>query len=495
MKKRRQRMKGGSRVRMMLPHEAAWPSGNRSVIFAPGMVESPRRELGSWARQRLWAKARVLFSNSPEVINLVECIKLVVGYLLPLPQSGDEEWNDLARAAFMRRVERPALFDVGGVFCWRSVQLWANERKWVDGDCLVVRTKHPVDGGAAFAFYEAPQVCGGGEGFEGGVRLGAFGRPEAYVVKGLDGAEVQVSAADAFLYRKQQRPGLVRGLSGLAPVLNTAQDLFELRENNKAAAKLAASFAIIEKQAAQVAGQPFFHEARNPQLAEGDGGSSSSPPPPALKVNGVEALSLPAGRSLELLHDTRPSNEQQAFCKDLVRSFGFAAGLPPEVVFFLSEMGSASTRFSTQRVGDWQKDQLLPQRHLVQWMWEWVVACEVAAGRLRGCRAAGTECDVLWVPRSSWTIDKGRDGNMATNHVREGLVDANDYTVASSGKTVREIARSRAKDLAEMKRIAEEHGLTLADLLPGMVGATTPGPGQVAEQKEKILTEKGADDE
>lgn len=456
---------------MMQPHDAAFDSGSRSVVFTPGMVEHPRREYNSWTREKLMVKARVLYSNSPEVINLVECIKLIVGYLMPLPQSGDEEWNALARRAFMRRVENPRLFDLGGVFCWRSAQLWANERKWVDGDCLWVRTRHPGDGGACFALYEAPQVRGGRDGFEDGVKLGADGRPAYFSVRGEDGQSVAVPARDCFLYRKQQRPGMLRGVSGLGPVLNTAQDLVELRENNKASAKLAASFAIIEKQGTGDK-DPFFHDARNPQLKEGD-----KPKEPALVVNGVEALSLPAGRSLDLLHDTRPSNEQQAFCKDLVRGFGFAAGLPPEVVFFLSEMGSAATRFSTQRVGDWQKDQLCPQRHLAQWVWEWVIGCEMASGRLRGCRAVGTEADVLWVPRSSWTIDKGRDGTMATNHVREGLVDANDYTVASSGKTVAEIAAARAKDLQRMRQIAEAHGLTLADLLPGMVGATMPGPG------------------
>lgn len=484
MSKRRKSKRG---VQMMQPHEAAWDSVNRRVVFAPGMVESPRKEYGSWARHKLWAKARVLYSNSPEVINLVECIKLIVGYLMPMPQSADEEWNELARRVFMRRVDNPALFDLGGVFCWRSAQLWSNERKWVDGDCLWVRTRHPVDGGACFAFYEAPQVCGGGDGFEDGIKLDAWGRPESYNVKGVDGRSVTVKACDAFLYRKQQRPGIVRGVSGLGPVLNTAQDLFELRENNKAAAKLAASFAIIEKQTG-ANDRPFYHEERNPQLDDGKQNKQ-----PALVVNGVEALSLPAGRALELLHDTRPSNEQQAFCKDLVRGFGFAAGLPPEVVFFLSEMGSASTRFSTQRVGDWQKDQLLPQRHLASWVWEWVITCAIARGELRGCRERGGEGAVLWVPRSSWTIDKGRDGNMATNHVREGLVDANDYTVASSGKSVREIARARAKDLQYMKRVAEEHGLSLAELLPGMVGSTMPLAAPEAAQNDISQQKKGED--
>lgn len=470
---------------MIAPHEAAWNSGSRSMVFAPGMVGHPRREYGSWSRQSLLVKARVLYSNSPEVINLVECIKLIVGYLMPMPQSGDEEWNELARRVFMRRVDNPALFDLGGVFCWRSAQLWANERKWVDGDCLWVRMRHPVDGGACFAFYEAPQVCGGGQGVEDGVQVDEFGRPVMYQLKGMDGKVTEVPASDAFLYRKQQRPGMVRGVSGLGPVLNTAQDLFELRENNKAAAKLASSFAVIEKRTGTT-GQPFYHDERNPQLEMGKQMES------ALEVNGVEALSLPEGRSLELLHDTRPSNEQQAFCKDLVRGLGFAAGLPPEVVFFLSEMGSASTRFSTQRVGDWQKDQLCPQRHLARWVWEWVIVCAIATGELRGCRAAGTETDVLWVPRSSWTIDKGRDGTMATNHVREGLVDANDYTVASSGKSVREIATARARDLQYMKNVAAEHGLTLAELLPGMAGATMPlsVPEVVQEDEQQKIKHK-----
>lgn len=457
---------------MLVQHEAAYPSPARGIIFAPPLTD-PRKNHSRWQLQQLWAKARVLYTNSVELHNIVENVVLVCGYVTPHPKTADAEWNALASAAFFRRAKNSSLFDLSGQVNWYSFQLWLERFATIDGDALVAFSR-AADGGAAFAFYEAPQVGATdptGDGWENGVKTGKNGEPLAYAitVPGSDKPHT-IPAHSAHLYKQHARPRCPRGVSQLSAALNTAQDLFELDDLNKAALKLAASFGVVETKDLndRAPGASQLHNRRN-AAAE----TSTAPEPPPLEVNGVQAYSLPPGRRVEILHDTRPSNEQREFRKNLVAGFAYAMGLPPEVAFFLSDLGSAATRLGLQKVNDWQRHRLIARQELANKMWQHIINCEIAAGRLRPCRDKNTAADVEWIPQTNWTIDVGRDGALKINLIREGLADADAWTLATTGKTTVQLAHERAHSLAVIKQLAADYGLALADLIPGVPGATS----------------------
>lgn len=484
MKKRHRKT---SRPQMMLPYQAALPSPNRSMTFGP-MLLNHRVENSRWLSTMLWAKARLVHSNSPELINLVERVALICGYITPRPMSADEEWNALALAAWRRRTADPRTHDSAQQMNDRQQQLWLERRAAIDGDALIV-SSIGADGGAVFTAYEAPQVFGEGGSendsrmWVNGVLLGEHGEPLAYGVRTApeEKAEIKViRAAAARLYRHHIRPGQPRGLSELGAAIDTAQDLFELTELTKAAIKLAASFGIVETKDLndQNATASDFQRQRNGQAA-------NLPTPKPFVVAGVQAYEAAPGRRVEIIHDTRPSNEQQAFRKSLEESIALVMGLPPEIVRFLSGLNSAASRTTLQIVGDWQRDRLLDREPLMQWKWETVITAEIAAGRLRPCSDPDGWNTVAWIPRTAWSIDRGRDGTLAINMAREGMLDRDAYMLATSGQTYMEVARKNIENYKRVSDLAAAAGVPLESVLPGALGATAPAMGKNPASNEE----------
>lgn len=463
-------------ARMMMPYEAAWQSPGRGLIFGP--PTDPRRSLSGYDLSMIARKARVLESNSAEVRMIVRDMALLCGYLMPRVRSTSSTWNTEARAAFLRRVKSALTFDAAGCLSWQQAQLWLERSAVIDGDALVVALRGE-DGGALFAFYEGPQIAlVQGEDVVNGVRVDKFGRPVAYALRtGAGSADADVSwipAAQARLYRHNPRPGQPRGVSELVGAINAAQDLYELYGFHKAAAKLAASFGVVEtRQPGGIPDASTFDAMRNGDPVEGD----NEPP---LTINGVRAVSLPVGHDVKILTDNRPTPEQRQLRMDLTDQLAYACGMDPVAVYHPERMGSAAARYTLQKLNDTIRDRHLDLIPLLNWMMAHVLDCEVASGRLRPCPDMASRRDVEWIPRTNWTIDKGREGQLAIQLVQAGMMDANDWTLSTADKTVVEIVTQRAHDLADGADIATEHGLALSDLLPGPAGSTAPPLGQSA---------------
>lgn len=486
---RRTRSRSRRRAQMLLPYQAAYPSGSRSLTFGPMLLDH-QFENSPFLARILWARARIIHSNSPQLINLVHRISLICGPVTPRPTTADENWNRLAMAAWHRRTADPLLHDTAAAMTDHQMQLWLEERSRIDGDALIVASRG-ADGGALFTAYEAPQVRGDSSSTDSGqwingVLVGEHGQPLAYgVATGPEEkAEIQtIPAAAARLYRHHVRPGQPRGLSEISAAIDTAQDLFELDELNKAAIKLAASFGIVETKDLNDAAP----DASSLQAAR-NGQATANQPPEPFRVNGVTAYSAAPGRRLEIIHDSRPSNEQQSYRKALEEAISLVMGLPPEIVRFLAGLTSAASRTTLQIVGDWQKDALADRAPIMSWKWRVFIDCEIAAGRLPRCTDRSGQYDVEWVPRTSWTIDRGRDGQLAINLAREGLTDADRWCVATTGKTFVELAEQRINNLARIRAAADTAGVPLSEVLPGALGSTSTPTDQPQQQGEESAT-------
>lgn len=469
-------------------YDAATFSPARPFPFWP--LADPRQELDTFDLFAIWTRARSLYANSSDVRMVVKSVTDLVGYVLPLPVSDDEEWNRLARAAFLSRVNTPGLYDAGGRLTWRSAAAWLEQRAIVDGDALVVLGT-AADGGATFRFYHAPQVWGDEDGFSLGCKTTNAGRVTHYRLRTGDAAAT-IPAHAAKLFQHEPDPARVRGVSGLISAMNDAQDLKELDTLTKASLKLAASYALIEKkpEGDKRAGQ----QGITPERAAANMGIDYAADPAAAaapapytpySVNGVKAVSLAPGRTMELLHDTRPSNETRAYMHDTKARIAYGLGFDPCLVYYVNELGSAGARYSLQRNRRTLAAMRVQLEEMAAWQYRHIIAAEVAAGRLRPCRAANwTACN--WVPLSDLTIDKGRDTTATINLVREGLADADRWTLATDGLPVETILARRARTIATAKKLAEQHDIPLSLLLSGALGATTPAqeppPAQVPAQ-------------
>lgn len=156
------------------------------------------------------------------------------------------------------------------------------------------------------------------------------------------------------------------------------------------------------------------------------------------RIGESQAITLSPGHKLETIHDSRPSNEVQAFIKSLVDSIAFSVGLDPVILYRCEDMGSASTRFVIAKAKDVVKARIADKIQWANKIYQYILSCEVAAGRLRPCPTDKWHA-VRWVNSSGWSIDLGRDAKTSIDLITAGLMSADDYCLSSFGKTSEEI--------------------------------------------------------
>lgn len=492
-----------NRATMFGALDAAVASPTRAPRFWPTL--DARKEIDAWDLFATWRQGRSLYENHDKIRMVVKTMVDLMGWVMPLPDTADAAWNKEAMAAFMERCERSTLFERSGRLSWSELQEWVERRAIIDGDALVVFTR-AEDGGAQFALYAAPQVAGG-PGPQHGVQTDAGNRVQYYFLRGEDGSSTPVPGHAAFLYAHEEDPARVRGISEVAAVINNAADLQDVEAFTKAGIKFSASYSIIEtkdKDARRAEQQSVYLAAISGEKQEGaESGSAAEPTwqPPlahagqqlALRT-GSEVVSLAPGRDLKVLHDNRPSNETHTFMGDLADSLAYAFGLDPAVVFHPEKLGSASARFTLRKMARSILRRLRQREQLCRRMWEHFIACEVACGRLRPPAAADMMA-VRWIPLRDLTIDAGREVQAVINAEREGLADADQWARATTGLTAAELLERRAARIALAHELAEKHGISLSELLPGALGSTAPAAPEPEEDDESRGSGGGAADE
>lgn len=489
-------------------YEAAMPSPMRALRFWPTV--DARREVDAFDLYGCWTQARSLEANMPEVSKVVQAMVDLMGWLDPLPATDDIAFNKAARALANERLHRAGLFDLSGRLTWQASQEWVERRAIVDGDCLVVLSR-AADGGARFAFYDAPQFFETPEGkhVQPGVITNAASRVLYYVLSGTSGKTVYVPAYAAFLYSQKKDPARVRTVSEIAAAINNSSDLQDVQAFTKAGIKFSASYAVVEtkdKDAARAEMQSAWAQKRSGASPAEPGAGSTTPPAeqntsqptcqpimtgapvmpwaPRLDSN---VVALGPGRKMEILHDHRPTNETSGFMDKLVATLAFSLGLDPAVVFFPEKLGSASARFTLGVMGRTVRRRLRQRAELMQFMWEHFLACEIAAGRLQPCKAENWTA-VRWIPQRDLTIDVGREINGMINASREGLADADRWTMSTEGKTWKEIIADRAENIRFAQALSDQLGVPLSTLLPGAVGSTAP-PAETSSNQGDQATE------
>lgn len=477
---------------MFSGYDAATWTPARPLPFWPTL--ETRQEVDSFDCWALWTGARALYANSSDIRMVVKTIVDLVGYLTPMPATKDHEWNALAAEAFRRRAGKAALFDASGRLDWQDASRWLVRRSIIDGDALAVLSKAP-DGGAQFRFYPANQIWGDGEGgFQLGCKVDRAGRILEYRLVNAEDVRT-VQGFQAVLFQMEPDSGRFRGISGLVSAINDAVDLKDFDNLTKASAKLAASYAIIETKdindtRAEMQGaiqQRMLSNLAGNGAADAGADSPALPPftplssnPEPFSVNGSTVASLAPGRDLKVLHDSRPSNEVQSYMRDVKARLAYALGFDPSLVYYVSDLGSAGVRYALQR----NRRTLQTWRHQLQKvsdrLYKHVIACEVAAGRLRPCNDEHWTA-VDWIPLNDLTIDVGRDTTALLNKYREGLISPDRLTIPTDGVPAATALEAKADFLALASRLAQEKGVPLSLLLPGALGSTAPTPEPAQE--------------
>lgn len=193
----------------------------------------------------------------------------------------------------------------------------------------------------------------------------------------------------------------------------------------------------------------------------------------AVRVGGTQAITLSPGHKLETIHDSRPSTEVQNFIKRLVESIAFAVGIDPAILYAPQELGSAAVRFAIAKSKDVIKHRLQDRTAWADRIYQYIISCEVRAGRLEPCPTADW-ARVKWITSSGWSIDLGRDANSAMALIQSGLMSADDYCLSTSGKTSEEIFAENLHSIGHNLRRAQDAGIDYYLICPPKAGAAAP---------------------
>jgi len=453
-------------------YAAALQFGGSSVLYWPTL--DSRFEVDSWTLDRVWRNARNLEANSGLAGKAVADVVELLGWLVPHACTADEDWNHEADQIFMNRAVNPELFDARGELNFFTAQIWSERQRVIDGDMLTVLTSGPDDGGA-FAFYEAPQVqspADGGQAWNCGVMRDKNGRTAAYGLRHPDKGEVTViPARDAILYRHNMGGGKPRGLSDLHRAIRNLHDEADIVGYVKQSAKLAASVGLVETGGAE----------KRPGMGT-VGKVSVGPDGRRVEqvLGGPTVHQLPPGRDLKVLTDNRPSPNVMALLKHLMDEVAYGIGLSPALLWEPDKLGSGGIRFVMQKMKRWLKIRHAYRQMWCVRVWRFMLAREMALGRLRLCRDPHwVRC--LWTPMSDMTIDLGREGNLMINLVDSALADQDGWCLANYGCTFEEIVNNKIRNLKMAKEACARNGLTLQEVIPG---ANRGGVAAAAEKPE-----------
>lgn len=292
----------------------------------------------------------------------------------------------------------------------------------------------------------------------------------------------------SILYRHNPDPADPRGQSELIAAIATAEDIYEIVGYNKASIKFASMFGLVETSDNNVKnpGISDLVAARRGNVA---GSSENTPQPLPVSIGGTTAITMSPGHKLETIHDSRPSNEVREFIKQLVHSIAYAVGLDPTILYNPEAMGSASVRFVISKAKDWAKERLNDRIMWANKIYQYILSCEVKAGRLEPCPTDGWN-KVKWVNSTKWSIDLGHDTDSAIKLINAGLMDADDFTLSHFGKTTEEIFEANLHNKAHNMQKAEEVGLTYYDICPPQAGAAAPTSIKEKEQSEETTIEQ-----
>lgn len=433
------------------------------------------KEVDAWDLQNIWRRARMLYMNCPPIRHAVKNMVAFTGSLSPLPMTKDEEWNELARAAFIARTKNPYTFDVAGKLNFQQAQDYLETWAIVDGDVAMMPCIG-ADGGALFAFYRAPQVAGGGE---NGVEVDAHNRPVNYYIWQGDGKEAaRVPAWQVVMYQHDPDPQALRHESELVAALRHGQDIRQIVGYNKQGIKLAAQFGLIETCEATATmgalnlGEVAGGRKNRVQTASG---------PRYLADTGISITSLPPGHRMSTIQDNRPSQQVMEFINFLVSNIAWAVGLDKEMLFYTEKLASGGVRMNLEKLKRWQARRRADKEIVCNRMWTQVIALEVAAGRLRPCKDAAWK-NVMWVAPRDMTVDLGRETRAHLDLAAKGMDDTDAFCLSVHGKPYKRLLEEKAHNLKHAKELAAQYGLDPAELVEVAAGAVTvPGKGVEGE--------------
>ena len=444
-------------VRITAGYDATVWSRNRSTITHA--VQDATKDLTPHVLRELRKHSRYLYCNSAVYSGAVKrLVTLIVGTgIMSTSASATPEWAKRATAEYALWSKR---CDITRVDQMPARQQAIVRAMIVDGECFDLKTNDEIDGQESLQLLEAHQIED--------IICTDVGRPIYYVPAGAKKVkEGEVSPdwypADKVIhYFRKERPGQRRGVPLFAAAINTARDVDEIINIEKAASKAAGkTVEVINRKGGQM-------PTRARRIGEAATTSDPSRPDSYFQqVVGPEGLVLDIDEKYEQVVSQRPSTAWQGFIDFLLGIFCLAGDMPPSA-FLQLKVGGADTRrdlASAQRVIEqWQQLVACGQ----QQAWDYFVENSKA---LEPGRPADWRNVTHQFPRKL-TVDDGRTSAQDRADIASGATTVDEYCGMYGASGTAHVAALRAEMLEINPALTPEQVNTM--LVKRLFGVDAP---------------------
>lgn len=417
---------------------AQW-SRDRGYVYVPTL--DTLKEVDSWSRTELLKRARFIYASGGGLVHrgVDGVARMICGTgLFPYPLGKNKDRNRRLRMLWNARAESANTFDLSRKFSCGMAQQAIVRAKIRDGDVAPVLARNE-DGRLRVMFYESHQI-GQGSGkddaqsarWHDGVRLDRHNAPIAYRLVAQDPATdkqetADVPAQNVLFCCNYERFGQVRGLTRFYPVINKVLDRGEIMHALTKGIKMREQIAIALEQQAQ-------NSAVVVPGAPGSGAAGLPAPRPTTVVdvgNGKkmtlekffgagESHELKPGQSYKIVESNHPDANVREHLDNLVRDVAWALKFSPELLWNITQLGGANTRFI---MADAQSQIEVEQQELVeQFLGPYFLAWQrdmIEAGEIED--ADDWELHTWLLPKRL-TVDFGRDGKLHIEQAKRGMI-------------------------------------------------------------------------
>lgn len=411
-------------------YQAAGFSANRGYLYWP--TTDTRRQMTGLTRNEILRRIQWLLAHFGFALRMVLGPARLLGYVVPQPNTSDDEWNDLAYDALMSIMGNAATFDAAGKFDGLSGQVMDNVSVFSHGDCLAVLTESST-GRARLATYEAHQIkCGpdsSGPGWEDGILKSRQGAHLAYSLQ--DGEDLAkftiVDAQDAIYMGHFQNRGQLRALSILTPMVLNMVDVVETRAYTKTSIKRSSQVGTVIEQDMGPAATSNNGGFGNPSVPVNmllPNGETQAVTFDLATSNGSKGLPLKPGQRIKVVTDERRSPNAKEFELDVLRDCAHAADLPFDALYDLTRLKGPGVRALNSEMKRWIALKRLPQVKRVSRFTIYALAKEMKRGALRQPRLQPGEQwwqRIEYIGMADMDIDGGRTAAATLTDLQSGL--------------------------------------------------------------------------
>lgn len=441
--------------------------------YIPAWVQDARFDANSASRLELLRKARYWERNNAIVNRLADVFEqYTVGLGLNIiPSSSDREWNKKAKAYWLESCRFLNL-------CSRhnfGVDQSLIARSWfIDGEVFIYKTRGQT-GFPRIQLIESHRVATPGDigpdaNVYDGVEVDPNGRPIAYhVLTGVQSDGYQRIPADNIIHIfEPSRIGQYRGIPFLYSVLNDIHDLDDLQMLEQKAAKEAAEITNVVKNAAGELSPDKLRQERYQTARPMTNGVDTLEQRAEYvrRSTGARTIALKTGEDISQFRSERPSVAMQGYWDYVAQKICVGCGIPIQLVFPRSMQGTVAR-------GDLDvAAQFFKIRSAVlQAAFTEIYLYVMDFGRNKDKTIADAPHDWRLVkvrPPRSPNVDVGRNSNAMLAELKSGATTY-ERIFGELGEDWVEQINQRAREIAEVKEIAELYGVDPAEITDTLI--------------------------